>query len=69
MRSNHSADILKWLSEIIKSCETLDQTITASKCLDNFKRNYTITPEYSWKVNILKTILRLKKESLLNEKT
>ena len=67
MRSRHPGDILNWLKDIIESCETLEQTFTASKCLDNFRRNYSISVEHKWKVDALRKILHLKRLTIRNK--
>jgi hypothetical protein len=61
MRSKHPGDILEWLRKIIESCETLEQTFTASKCLDNFRRNNVTPIDYKWKLDALSKILHLKR--------
>lgn len=66
MRSRHPGDILKWLKDIIESCETIEQTFTASKCLDNFRRNYSIETEYKWKVSALREMLYIKRMTIRN---
>ena len=66
MRSRHPGDILNWLKDIIESCETIEQTFTASKCLDNFRRNYSIETEYKWKVSALREMLYIKRMTIRN---
>lgn len=68
MRSKHPADILNWLKDIVESCETLEQTFTASKCLDNFRRNHATPIEYKWKVDALRSMLHFKRQTILNER-
>lgn len=67
MRSRHPGDILDWLKSIVESCETLEQTFTASKCLDNFRRNNTTPIEYKWKVNALRRMLHFKRLTIRNK--
>lgn len=66
MRSRHPGGILNWLKDIIESCETIEQTFTASKCLDNFRRNYSIETEYKWKVSALREMLHVKQLTIRN---
>jgi len=67
MRSRHPGDILNWLKDIIESCETIEQTFTASKCLYNFRRNNIIPIEYKWKIDALTKILHLKRLTIRNK--
>ena len=66
MRSRHPGDILNWLKDIVESCETIEQTFTASNCLDNFRRNNIIPIEYKWKVRALQEMLHIKRMTIWN---
>jgi hypothetical protein len=67
MRSRYPGDILNWLKDIVESCETIEQTFTASKCLDNFRRNNIIPIEYKWKVRALREMLDIKRLNIRNK--
>jgi hypothetical protein len=47
-RSRHYGDVAKWIEKVIDSCQTWEQTKTASKLVDNFdnqlrkEKNYRV---------------------------
>ena len=47
-RSVHYGDVAKWIEKVIDSCQTWEQTKTASKLVDNFdnqlrkEKNYRV---------------------------
>jgi hypothetical protein len=48
-RSRHYGDVAKWIEKVIDSCETYQQTFTASKLVRNFRKQLMkITPDKYW---------------------
>jgi hypothetical protein len=48
-RSRHYGDLAKWIEKVIDSCETYQQTFTASKLVTNFRKQLMkITPDKYW---------------------
>jgi hypothetical protein len=48
-RSRHYGDLAKWIEKVIDSCETYQQTFTASKLVRNFRKQLMkITPDKYW---------------------
>jgi hypothetical protein len=48
-RSTHYGDVAKWIEKVIDSCETYQQTFTASKLVTNFRKQLMKkTPDKYW---------------------
>jgi hypothetical protein len=48
-RSTHYGDLAKWIEKVIDSCETYQQTFTASKLVTNFRKQLMKnTPDKYW---------------------
>ena len=48
-RSTHYGDLAKWIEKVIDSCETYQQTFTASSLVTNFRKQLMKnTPDKYW---------------------
>jgi len=73
-RSRHYGDVTRWIENVIDSCETWKQTLTAKKLIRNFENQLMRgTPDKFWNKYHYEIIWPLedrvnrKRESLFNE--
>jgi len=73
-RSRHYGDLAKWIEKVIDSCETYQQTFTASKLVRNFRKQLMkITPDKYWNslqydvIWPLRDLVRIKRQSFINK--
>jgi hypothetical protein len=73
-RSTHYGDVAIWIEKVIDSCETPQQTLTASKLITNFRYQLIKnTPDKYWNnynyeiIEPLKHKLQIKGDSLIKE--
>jgi deoxyhypusine synthase len=69
-RSKHYGDVEKWVEKVIDSCETYQQTITASILIRNFEKQMNRNDEYSnlsWSIKqSLTFMLNLKRNKIMD---